>query len=126
MENYTYELARQGKITVFENEFEKAYPEIKVSAYLHFNNKDIIMAICDRNMHFIKAFAANDFDCQEFEGKYLPKQFKELPKSDKHISDKEVRQFYLRFMKKTFSSYYADYKAHQLKLIDEDLDVASV
>ena len=121
MENYTYELAQQGKIALLENEFEREYPQIKVSAYLHFNNKDIIMVICDKYMHFIKAFVANDFDCNEFEEKYLPQQLKELPKSDKYISKKEVRQFYLRFMKRNFKTYYDDYKAHLMQQADLDL-----
>lgn len=126
MENYVYELAQQGKIALLENEFERAYPQIKVSANLHFNEKDIIIVICDKYMHFIKAFIANDFDCSEYEEKYLPKQLKELPKSDKYVSEKDVRQFYLRFMKRNFKTYYDDYKSHQLKLIDEDLDTTSV
>ena len=124
MENYTYELARQGKITVFENEFERAYPEIKVSAYLHFNQKDIIIVICDRAFHFIKAYIASDFDCKHFKEDYLHQMYKALPKSEKYASDKDIRQFYLRFMKKTFDTYYVDYKEHQLKLIDEDFNIS--
>ena len=118
MENYTYELDKQGGIADFENEFERAFPELKISAHLHFNNKDILMYVTDRTMHFVKAFCADDFNCKIFES--LPKEIKALPQSDKFISEKEVRQFYLRFMNKTFDTYYADYKANQAKLTKED------
>ena len=125
MENYTYELAKQNKIIELEKSLEREYPEIKVSGYLHRNQKDIIIVICDRAFHFIKAYVATDFDCKHFKEDYLHQMYKELPKSDKYASDKEIRQFYLRFMKNNFETYYDDYKAYQLKLIDEDLDVAA-
>ena len=124
MENYTYELARQGKIFDLEKAYEKEYPQIKVSAYLHFNEKDIIMIVCDKYMHFIKAFIAKDFDCKEFEVKYLPQKLKELPKSDKYCDDNEIRKFYLRFMKSQFETYYSDYKKHQLQQIDQDFNIS--
>ena len=122
MENYVYELAKQNKIIELEKALEKEYPETKVSAYLHMNQKDAIIVICDRAFHFIKAYIASDFDCKHFKEDYLHQMYKELPKSSKYASDKEIRQFYLRFMKRNFETYYDDYKAHQLKLVDEDLD----
>ena len=83
MENYTYELAKQNKIVELEKEFEKEYSQIKVSVYLHMNQKDIIIVICDRAFHFIKAFIASDFDCKHYKEDYLHQMYKELPKSDK-------------------------------------------
>ena len=120
MENYTYELDKQGGIIDFENAFEKKFADFKVSAHLHLDNKSILMYITDRKMHFVKAFCATDFDCEIFDEKYLPKDIIVLPKSDKHIYENDVRQFYLRFMKKTFDTYYNDYIANQTKLTKED------
>lgn len=125
MENYVYELAKQNKIVELEKAFEKEYPQIKVTAYLHINQKDIMVIICDRAFHFIKAYVASNFDCQPMKYDYLHQMYKELPRSDKHCNDKDIRQFYLRFMKKEFETYYEDYKANQLKLVDEDLDYKS-
>ena len=89
------------------------------------NQKDIMIIICDIAFHFIKAYTASSFDCKPMKEDYLHQMYKELPKSDRHCNDKEIRQFYLRFMKNTFETYYDDYKAHQLKLVDEDLDYSS-
>lgn len=121
MEYYTYQLEQQGKIFELEMEFEKKYPKIKVSASLHFNKKDIFIIISDRNFHFIKAYVANDFDCEPFKDEYLKPEYKKLPKSGQYCNDQEIRQCYLRFMKKNFEHYYDDYKNYQLNAIEEDL-----
>ena len=122
MENYIYELYKKKGIVELEKEIEQTYPLVKAAVMMKPSQKQLSIVLTDRIFHFIAAYEASDFDCKPVEQCFLPYGFDELPKSEKCSDDKEIRKFYLRFMKREFETYYEDYKNYQLKLVDEDLD----
>ncbi len=122
MENYIYELSKNNGIKKLEETIEKDYQQVKVSVFMKASQREMYIIIADRCFHFIKAYEASDFDCKSIEQCYLPFGLEKLPESVKTCDDAYMRRFYLRFMKKEFETYYDDYKAHQLELVDKDLD----
>lgn len=128
MENYIYELYKKGGIIEFEKKIENIGGKpFKASVSMKPTQTELLIVITDRHFHFIKAFEATEFDCKPIEQCYLPYGYDKLPKSENgYCSDVEFRRVYLRFMKNEFDTFYEDYKAHQLKLVDKDLDVATV
>lgn len=128
MENYIYELYKKGGIINLEDKIENSGDKLlKASVTLKPSQRALLIVITDRRFHFIKAYEATDFDCKSVDQCYLAYGFDKLPKSEKgYVDDAEFRKFYLRFMKNQFETYYEDYRAHQLKLVDEDLNTTSI
>lgn len=124
MENYIYELYKNNDIAKLEDRIENIGDGLlKASVTLRPSQRELLIVITDRSFHFIKAYDATEFDCQPIEQNFLPWGFDKLPKSENgYVDDATFRRFYLRFMKKNFETYYEDYKAYQLKLVDKDLD----
>ncbi len=124
MENYIYELYKKGGIAKLEDKIENIGDKLlKASVLMRPSQSELLIVITDRRFHFIKAYEATDFDCKPVEQCFLSFGFDKLPKSEKGYCDNaDFRRFYLRFMKNEFETYYDDYKAHQLKLVDKDLD----
>lgn len=122
MENYIYELYKKNAIIKLEKEIEQTYPLVKASVAMSPSQKQLRIVLTDRNFHFIAGYEATDFDCKPVEQCYLPFGFDKLPKSEKCCDDVYFRRFYLRFMNNEFDTFYEDYKAHQLELVDKDLD----
>ena len=122
MENYIYELGKKNGVRKLEIALEEAYPQVKVMITTLPSQRDLRLAITDRCFHLIAAYNLTDFDCKRVEQCFLPQGLNKLPKSEKTCDDETIRKFYLRFMKNEFETYYEDYKAHQLKLVDKDLD----
>ena len=128
MENYIYELYKKGGIIELEKKIENTGNKLlKASVSMRPSQTQLLIVITDRHFHLIKAYEATEFDCKPIEQCCLPYGYDKLPKSEKgYCDDADFRKFYLRFMKNEFDTYYEDYKAHQLKLVDKDLDVATV
>lgn len=128
MENYIYELYKNNGIAKLEDRIENIGDGLlKASVNLRPSQRELLIVITDRSFHFIKAYEVTDFDCKPIEQCYLAYGFDKLPKSaNSYVDDANFRRFYLRFMKNEFETYYDDYKAHQLQLVDKDLDVATV
>ena len=122
MDNYIYELYKKDGIKKLENELEKTYIVVKATVTMQPSQRQLRIVLTDRNFHFIAAYEATDFDCKPIEQCYLTYGLDKLPKSEKCSDAETIRKFYLRFMKKEFETYYEDYKAHQLELVDKDLD----
>ena len=121
MENYIYELSKKNGVVKLEEAIEKTYSQVKASVFMKASQRELYIIIADRCFHFIKAYEATDFDCKPIKQCYLPFGLDKLPESVKTCDDEYMRRFYLRFMKKEFESFYADYKAYQLELVDKDL-----
>lgn len=122
MENYIFELSKNNGMKKLELTIENSYPQVKSTVLMKASQREIYIVLTDRCFHFIKAYEATDFDCKPIMQCYLPFGLDKLPESTKTCDDAYMRRFYLRFMKKQFDSYYEDYKAHQLELVDKDLD----
>lgn len=125
MEHYIYELYKRGGIIKLEEEIEKTLVQVKAGVSMLPSQTGLRIVLTDRCFHFISAYSVTDFDCKPVEQCFLPFGFDKLPKSDKSCDDDYIRKFYLRFMKNEFDTFYEDYKAHQLELVDKDLDCSS-
>ena len=122
MENYIYELFKKKGIIELEKEIEVTYPLVKATVMMQPSQRQLRIVLTDRVFHFIAAYEASDFDCKPIEQCYLPYGLDKLPKSEKSCDDETIRKLYLRFMNREFDTFYEDYKNHQLKLVDKDLD----
>ena len=121
-QNYIYKLYEANKIIELEKEFEKVYsPEIKVVVYMEPSQKALNIIIADRLFKLIKAYKATDFDCKPIVDGYLPFMYQDMPKSEKCCDDADVRRFYLRFLKRNFETFIADFKAQLLEQANSDL-----
>jgi len=121
MNNYIYELYKKNGIIKLEKALEDTYTRAKASVRMQPSQKELRIVITDRNFHFIAAYEASDFNCKAILQSYLPFGLDKLPKSESTCDDETIRKFYLRFMKNEFETYYEDYKAYQLNLIEKDL-----
>ena len=124
MENYIYELYKKDGIAKLENKIENIGDGLlKASITMRPSQRELLIVVTDRSFHFIKAYETTDFDCKPIEQHFLPWGFDKLPKSEhSYVNDADFRKFYLRFMKNEFETYYDDYRAYQLELVDKDLD----
>ncbi len=119
--DYIYLIYKNSLQIKMEQEFEKANPLTKVTFRVMPSQREMRIAIFDRDFNFVKSYMATDFDCVPETPSMMEFVFEKHPKSKSHSDDKYVKQFFLRLMKNHFESYKEDYKAHINLLADEDL-----
>ena len=122
--DYISRLVVEDKIGALEDAFENEFslcPKLKAVVYRVPDGKSINIVLADRGLNFIKAYKATEFNCSPISKDLLPDEFREVPRSRMSCDDGDVRKFYLRFMKKTFDTYAADYKANLNRQAEYDL-----
>ena len=120
--DYIYQLYKQNKIIELEREFENTYsPEIKVVVYMASSQRELNIIITDRTFKLIIAYKATDFDCKPVKEDCLHFLYQDMPKSEKCCDDADVRKFYLRFMKRNFTTFIEDFKTQLMEQANSDL-----
>jgi len=117
--NYIYEIFSNKLEQEIEHDFETDYPYVKATFVL--NNPlftQIVMRLFDRKQQYITTFVGTDFDCYNANEEKLDNN-----KSQTRLDNKEVKRWYLRWMKNHFDTYKADYIANINKVANEDLGI---
>ena len=116
---YLYELCETEMFRKMEHEFEASYPFTKATFVI---NKPLysqmVMRIFDRKQHYIATFVGTDFDCYNANEAKLEKN-----KSEIKLDNKDVKRWYVRWMKVHFNTYKDDYIANINKIANDDLGV---
>ena len=110
MKHYIYDLLATGKLKEFEQEFEETF-EVKAICCLSKDQLHMRIVYADYLFQFVGAHTFTDYTIYAWH--HPPFGFGNMPRSERTLNEKEVENFYLEFMRKTFKSYEEDYKSNQ-------------
>ena len=113
--NYIKELFNQNKLKEMIEDFYKHFPGFLNSFFNDYertikNNNSLLLWMTNNRLEHYNEYYITQYDCN----------------ANRHKSrnlDEEVRQWYLRFMNKTFDTFKEDYTNQTLKKINEDFGV---
>lgn len=121
--DYIYRLIKDQKLISLERSIELGFGSeiIKATVFRNADLNEITIVLADKYFKYIKAYRATEFDCYPIKQCALPYEYTDIPLSKSNTNDAEFRKFYLRFMKKTYDSFAADYRAYVSQQADLDL-----
>lgn len=114
--NYIKELLNQNKLKEMIEDFYKHFPGFLNSFFNDYertikNNNSLSLWMTNNRLEHYNEYYITQYDCKP---------------SNSHMSahlDEKVRQWYFRFMNKTFDTFKEDYTNHILKKVNEDLGI---
>lgn len=113
--NYILELLNQNKLKEMIEDFYKHFPGFLNSFFNDYertikNNNSLSLRMTNNRLEHYNDYYITQYDCRPNRNK------------SKHL-DEKVRQWYFRFMNKTFDTFKEDYTNHILKKVNEDFGI---
>ena len=118
-ENYIYKIFTDKLEQQIEHDFETDYPFVKATFVI--NNPiftQVVIRLFDRRQQYITTFIGTDFDCYNANEEKFDKN-----KSQTRLDNKDVKRWYIRWMKNHFDTYNQDYIDNINKVANEDLGI---